>query len=66
MTQAEAHAAEDEKLKASVEARNELDNLVYQSEKQMTELGDTSADKKAELEAAIKDGKAVLEIRTQT
>ena len=60
--EAEAHAAEDEKLKASVEARNELDNLVYQSEKQMTELGDKiPADKKAKLEVAIKDGKAVLE-----
>jgi molecular chaperone DnaK len=60
--EAEAHAAEDEQLKASVEARNELDNLVYQSEKQMTELGDKiPADKKTELEAAIQEGKAVLE-----
>jgi molecular chaperone DnaK len=60
--EAEAHAAEDEALKAGVEARNELDNIVYQSEKQITELGDKiPADKKTELEAAIAEGKAVLE-----
>lgn len=60
--EAEAHAAEDEALKAGVEARNELDNIVYQSEKQITDLGDKiPADKKTELEAAIAEGKAVLE-----
>jgi len=59
---AEAHAAEDEKLKAAVEARNELDNLVYQAEKQIGELGDKiPADKKSELESAIAEGKSVLE-----
>jgi molecular chaperone DnaK len=60
--EAEAHAAEDEKLKAGVEARNELDNIVYQSEKQIEELGEKiPEDKKTELEAAIAEGKAVLE-----
>ena len=60
--EAEAHATEDEALKAGVEARNELDNIVYQSEKQITDLGDKiPADKKTELEAAIAEGKAVLE-----
>lgn len=60
--EAEAHAAEDEKIKAGVEARNELDNIVYQSEKQIEELGDKiPADKKTELEAAIAEGKTVLE-----
>jgi len=60
--EAEMHAAEDEALKAGVEARNELDNIVYQSEKQITDLGDKiPADKKTELEAAIAEGKAVLE-----
>jgi len=59
---AEAHAAEDEKLKAAVEARNELDNLVYQAEKQIGELGDKiPAGKKSELESAIAEGKSVLE-----
>ena len=60
--EAEAHAAEDEKIKAGVEARNELDNIIYQSEKQIEELGEKiPADKKTELEAAMKEGKAVLE-----
>ena len=60
--EAEAHAAEDEALKARVEARNELDNMVYQAEKQMTDLGDKiPADKKTELEGAITEAKAVLE-----
>ncbi|MGB0408941.1 MAG: molecular chaperone DnaK [Opitutales bacterium] len=60
--EAEAHAAEDAKVKEGVEARNELDNIVYQSEKQIEELGDKiSADKKTELEGAIAEAKAVLE-----
>ncbi|MGB1127602.1 MAG: molecular chaperone DnaK [Opitutales bacterium] len=60
--EAEAHAAEDAKVKEGVEARNELDNIVYQSEKQIEELGDKiPADKKTELEGAIAEAKAVLE-----
>ncbi len=60
--EAEAHAAEDAELKAKVEARNELDNLVYQSEKQIKEQGDKiPEDKKSELETALAEGKKVLE-----
>ncbi|MFO8027613.1 MAG: molecular chaperone DnaK [Opitutales bacterium] len=60
--EAEAHAAEDEALKAKVEARNELDNIVYQAEKQIEELGEKiPADKKSELETSIADAKKVLE-----
>ncbi|MDQ8195742.1 molecular chaperone DnaK [Coraliomargarita sp. SDUM461004] len=60
--EAEAHAAEDEALKARVEARNELDNIVYQAEKQISDMGDKiPADKKTELEGAIAEAKAVLE-----
>jgi len=60
--EAEAHAAEDAKLKESVEARNELDNIVYQAEKQISELGDKiPADNKTELESAITEAKSVLE-----
>jgi molecular chaperone DnaK len=60
--EAEAHAAEDEALKARVEARNELDNIVYQAGKQIEELGEKiPADKKTELEGAIAEAKAVLE-----
>ena len=60
--EAEAHAADDAALKERVEARNELDNLIYQAEKQMKELEDKiPADKKAEVEAAIVDAKAVMD-----
>ena len=60
--EAEAHAAEDEALKARVEARNELDNIIYQAEKQIEELGDKiPADKKTELDTAVADAKKVLE-----
>jgi molecular chaperone DnaK len=60
--EAEAHAAEDEALKARVEARNELDNIVYQAGKQIDDLGDKiPADKKSELEAAIAEGKSALD-----
>jgi len=60
--EAEAHAADDEALKACVEARNELDNIVYQSEKQVAELGDKiPAEAKTELEAAVSEAKTVLE-----
>ncbi|MEX1118060.1 MAG: molecular chaperone DnaK, partial [Terrimicrobiaceae bacterium] len=37
---AEAHAEEDRKAKEAIETRNNADNLAYQSEKQLKELGD--------------------------
>jgi molecular chaperone DnaK len=37
---AQAHAAEDRKRKESVETRNQADNLVFQTRKQLKELGD--------------------------
>ena len=59
--EAEEHATEDASLKAKVEARNELDNLVYQSEKQIKELGDKMPkDKKPEVESAIEEAKKIL------
>ncbi|MDD5199063.1 MAG: molecular chaperone DnaK [Terrimicrobiaceae bacterium] len=38
--EAESHAEEDKKAKEAIEARNNADNLAYQCEKQLTELGD--------------------------
>jgi len=59
---AEAHAEEDRKAKEKVEARNQLDSLVYQTEKQLGELGDKiPAEKKAGIEQKITAGKQVLE-----
>ena len=60
--EAEKHASEDKKRKELVEIRNELDTLVYQAEKQITDLGDKiPADKKGALEDALGEAKQVLE-----
>jgi molecular chaperone DnaK len=59
--EAELHAEEDKKAKESVEIRNNADNLAYQSEKQLKELGDkVPADKKTELEKLIADVREAL------
>lgn len=59
---AELHAEEDRKRRESVETKNQLDSLVYQTEKQVKELGEKiPADKKEKLEAAIAEGKRALE-----
>ena len=51
---AEAHAEEDRKAKESIEIRNNADNLAYQCEKQLKDLGDKiPAEKKTEIEAKI-------------
>lgn len=40
MKDAEAHAEEDERRRQAVEARNEADQLIYQTEKTIKDLGD--------------------------
>jgi molecular chaperone DnaK len=57
---AEAHAAEDKKRKATVEARNRADQLIHETEKQLKEHGDKlgAADKQA-IESAIAELKSV-------
>jgi len=58
---AEAHASEDEERKAQVEARNQLDSLVYQVEKDSGEWGDkVSAPTKERLEQAVTRAKEAL------
>src|ERR1700744_3114001 len=52
--EAEAHAEEDKKAKEAIEIRNNADNLAYQCEKQLKDLGDkVPADKKTEIESKI-------------
>jgi molecular chaperone DnaK len=52
--QAKEHAAEDKKKKEAVEIRNNADNLVFQTKKQIQELGDKMpADAKSRLESEI-------------
>ena len=58
---AEAHAADDEKRKEEVEARNRADSLAFQVEKTLKESGDKiAADKKAPVEKALADLKDAL------
>lgn len=61
MKDAESHAGEDEKKKASIEARNRLDGLVYSVEKSFSENKDKlDAAAAAEIETAISDSKTAL------
>ena len=58
---AEAHKAEDEKRKALVEAKNQADALVHQTEKSLTEMGDKiEAGEKAKIEGLINELKELL------
>ncbi len=60
--EAELNAEADKKQREAVETKNSLDNLIYQTEKQIGELGDKlPADKKSELDAALAEGKSALE-----
>jgi len=62
MRDAEEHADEDRKRREVVEARNQLDGLVYQTEKLLGEQGATlDAAAKTTVEDALKDAKAALE-----
>lgn len=59
---AEMHSAEDKKKKEIVEVRNNLDSLVYSTEKTMSELGDKiSADEKGNINTALEAAKKALE-----
>lgn len=60
--EAEAHAEEDKKIKAAVEARNHADALIHTTEKSLKENGDKigQADKDA-IEAALSDLKGSLD-----
>lgn len=52
---ASEHAAEDKSKKEAVEVKNQADSLVFQTKKQITEMGDKmSAASKSRLEAEIK------------
>jgi len=53
---AKEHAAEDKKKKEAIDTKNQADSLVFQTKKQITELGDKlAADDKGKLESGIKE-----------
>ena len=59
---AEAHASEDKKHKETVEARNQLDSLIYTTEKSLREYsGELDAGVKENIEAALEKAKKTLE-----
>jgi molecular chaperone DnaK len=60
--EAEVHADEDHKKRELIDARNQLDGLVYQTEKTLGEHKDAlDADTRGQVETAITDAKAALE-----
>jgi molecular chaperone DnaK len=60
--EAEAHSAEDKAKREEIEARNQLDGMVYQVEKMLKENGDKiSGDEKGQVESAVADAKKALE-----
>jgi len=70
---AKDHEAEDQATRALAEARNEADNLVYATEKSLSDLGDqVPATDRGQIEQtieelkAIKDGEDVDQIRSLT
>ena len=59
---ADAHAAEDKAKREEIDARNQLDGLVYNIEKMLKDSGDkVPADDKGEVESALADAKKTLE-----
>jgi len=65
--EAEAHKEEDEKRKKVVEARNQADALVHQTEKTLADSGDTvSSEDKANIEKAVNELKELLKNENAT
>jgi molecular chaperone DnaK len=60
--EAETNASADKERREKIERKNQADSLVYQAEKQLTELGDKiSADDKTKAEGLIKDLKEAVQ-----
>ena len=60
---AEAHATEDHARRELVDARNELDSMIYRVEKSLGEIGDDAdEDLKNEVKAAIETARPALEL----
>jgi molecular chaperone DnaK len=59
---AEAHAEEDKKARALIDAKNSAETMIHATEKSITDLGDkVEADEKSAAEAAIAELKTALE-----
>ena len=59
---ADAHSAEDKAQREAIEAKNQLDSMVYQIEKMLREQGDKiSGSERGDVENALADAKKALE-----
>jgi molecular chaperone DnaK len=64
---AESHAAEDKDKRDEIEARNQLDSMVYNIEKMLKDAGDkVQASDKTDVEAALAEAKKTLESAPDT
>jgi molecular chaperone DnaK len=60
--EADAHSEEDKRKREEIEARNQLDSMVYSIEKMLREHGDKiSGSERGDVEAALADAKKALE-----
>ncbi len=60
--EAAEYEAQDKKRKEAIDARNDADSMVFQTEKALTEVGDkVSADEKAKVQEEVDAVKAILE-----
>jgi molecular chaperone DnaK len=60
--EADAHASEDQAKREEVEARNSLDNMVYNVEKMLKDNGDkVSGSEKSDVESALASAKTALQ-----
>jgi molecular chaperone DnaK len=60
--EADSHSAEDKAKREEIEAKNQLDSMVYQMEKMLRESGDKiSGSERGDVENAIADAKKALE-----
>ncbi|MBF1332537.1 MAG: Hsp70 family protein, partial [Mogibacterium diversum] len=60
--EAEQYAEEDKKKKEEVEVKNQAEGMLFETEKQMNELGDkVTADEKSKVDAAREDLKKAVE-----
>jgi len=63
--EAESHSAEDKQKREEIEARNQLDSMVYNVERMIKDAGDKiSGAEKTEVESQLADAKKVLETGT--
>ncbi|RRO17666.1 molecular chaperone DnaK [Saccharopolyspora rhizosphaerae] len=62
VAEAERNRSEDERLRAAVEARNELDSAAYQVEKRLDELGDAApSNERARAEMLINEAREAVQ-----